>query len=92
MSAKTIRIREKTWNAEYCGIGYEAMLKFQIYDPRPLSQIAPDIEGAFDLIWFDGETEHTFGGFTRLQRIERRDASAVDVLLDRNNINQEVAS
>lgn len=89
---KTIRIREKTWNANFCGVGYRGFLVLQIYDPRLLSEIAPDVENADELVWFDGETERTFGGFTRIQRIERIDASAVDVYLDRNNINQEVAS
>lgn len=89
---KTIRIREKTWNADYCGVGYSAMLKAQIYDPRPLSQIALDLEGADQVFFFDGETEREFGGFTRLMRVERVDENAVCFLLDRNNINQEVAS
>ena len=89
---KTIRIREKTWNANFCGIGYNAMLKFQIYDQRKLPQIAPDVDGADELIWYDGEKEHIFGGYTLLKRIERIDAMAVDVYLDRDTNNEEVAS
>lgn len=89
---KTIRIRGKTWNANFCGIGYNAMLKFQIYDQRKLPQIASDVDGADELIWYDGEKEHTFGGYTLLKRIERIDAMAVDVYLDRDTNNEEVAS
>ena len=81
--SKTVTIRDKTWNAEYCGVGYKFMLKAQSYDPRPLSQIAPDLEGAEQIFFADDDGEHEFGGFTQLMRVERVDENAVCFLLDR---------
>ena len=81
---KTITIREKTWPADYAGIGYLGMVKAQIHDGRALSLIAPELEGADQVILTeDGDQAGLFEGYTQLWRIERIDDTAVCFLLAR---------
>lgn len=81
---KTITIGEKTWTADYAGIGYLGYVKAQIHDGRTLGAVAPELEGAEQVILTeDGEQTGLFEGYTRLMRIERVDDTAVCFLLAR---------
>ena len=78
---KKLVINDKWFNADYAGIGYLGMLKAQIHDERPLSEIAPDVEGSRKIQLIDGDDSRDFDGFTKLMRIERIDDIAVVILL-----------
>lgn len=73
--------RDKTYDAEYCGVGYLSMLKMQIYDTRPLSVLAQEFEGLDEVIFVKGEQERTFHNYKILMRIERIDERAVVIIL-----------
>ena len=79
---KTLSIKGKAFEALYAGIGYMARLKSQIFDERPLSEIAPEIEGAEQIVLAeDGEQIGLFEGYTQLIRIERVDNESVGFIL-----------
>lgn len=73
--------RDKTYDAEYCGVGYLSMLKMQIYDVRSLSVLAQEFDGLDEVIFVKGEQERTFHNYKRLMRIERIDERAVVIIL-----------
>lgn len=79
---KTLLIKQKRFDADYAGVGYLGMVKAQIHDTRLLSEIAPDLEGADEVVLIeDDEQTKLFEGYTVLSRIERIDEEAVCFLL-----------
>lgn len=81
---KTLQIKQKSFDADYAGVGYLGMVKAQIHDTRLLSEIAPDLEGADEVVLIeDDEQTGLFEGYTVLMRMERVDAEAVCFLLAR---------
>ena len=79
---KTLLIKQKSFDADYAGVGYLGMVKAQIHDTRLLSEIAPDLEGAEEVVVMEGEEQTgLFEGYTVLNRIERIDSEAVCFLL-----------
>lgn len=78
-----IRFNLKTYDADFCGVGYRGRLILQVHDGRLLSEIAPEIEGCHDIAVLDDddkEQEH-YENFTQLMRIERIDDIAVEAHL-----------
>lgn len=83
--------RDMEYPVDYCGIGYEGMLKMQIKDSRPLGEIAPEFEGLDSVIYTKDEDEpHTFDGFTRLNRLEWVDDHDVVVILAKPQTEEDV--
>lgn len=80
--ARTLTIKDKQFECLYAGVGYRAMLKAQIFDKRPLSLIAPDVEGG-DVIEYDDDGSHKkFENYTRLIRVDRIDDDTVVIMLE----------
>lgn len=79
---RTISLKGKTLTVDYCGIGYMGMLKMQLHDSRKLSDIAPDMENAEEIILTeDGDQSGRFTGYTQLRRLEYVDGNSVIVIL-----------
>ena len=76
-----VRIREKTYDADYAGVGYLGFLKMQLKDERLLSEIVPEVEGAEEIIRIADGRERVYTGFTQLIRVERIDEGSVVLLL-----------
>ena len=76
-----VRIRQKTYDADYAGVGYLGFLKMQLKDSRPLSLIVPEIEGAETIVSIAEGEERAYTGFTELIRVERVDKESVILLL-----------
>ena len=76
-----VRIREKTYDADYAGVGYLGFLKMQLRDERPLSLIVPEVEGAEEIVRIAEGRERFYIGFTQLIRVERVDEGSVVLLL-----------
>ena len=77
----TLTINGKTFDADYAGVGYRGWLKGQIHDERPLSEIAPEVEGSEQIVLDEDSVRTEFDNFTRLMRIERIDDVAVVIML-----------
>lgn len=75
--------KEKTYQVDYCGVGYMGYLKTQIRDSRLVGEIAPEFEGLETVTYRDGEEETTFEGYTRLRRADRIDDVSVVILMER---------
>ena len=84
--AKTLTIKGKTFEADYAGVGYRGMLKAQVYDKRPLSEIAPEVEFGEVITCTEDDHTDTFTGYITLNRIERNDAVTVIILLAREPV------
>ena len=80
---KRLVIKQKNFDADYAGVGYLDMVKAQIYDERLLSDISPDLEGAYEVTLIDGDESESFIGYIELIRIERIDEERVCFLLAR---------
>lgn len=79
-----IQIKNKRLAVDYCGVGWLGLLKFQVIDDRPLSEIAPDVEGAETIEVYDnGQKTETYEGFTQMTRIERIDYNHRVVVLQK---------
>lgn len=80
-----IRVRGKRIQTDYAGVGYLSMLKMQIVDDRPISQIALDFEGAnrIDLHDDNGMPVETFEGYVYLIRAEKMADSRCILILSR---------
>lgn len=78
---KKVTIKNRTYDADYAGVGYLDMLKMQVKDTRLLSVIAPDMEGADHVAVEDGDTAREYDGYTILNRIERIDQDSGVVIL-----------
>ena len=76
-----MRIRQKTYDADYAGVGYLGFLKMQLKDSRPLSLIVPEVEGVETIVSITEGEERAYTGFTELIRIERVDQESVILLL-----------
>ena len=76
-----VRIREKTYDADYAGVGYLGFLKMQLKDERLLSEIVPEVEGAEMIACIAEGEERAYTGFTELIRVERVDKESVILLL-----------
>lgn len=82
---RTIRTsKEKTYQVDYCGVGYMGMVKMQLQDTRPLGEIAPEMDGLDWLEYTDRDgTKTVFEGYTVLKRVEWIDPRSVVILLDK---------
>lgn len=78
-----IQFQNKTFDADFCGVGYRGRLILQVHDERPLSEIAPEIEGCPDIAVLDDDDKEQkhYENFTQLMRIERIDDIAVEAHL-----------
>ena len=76
-----VKIREKTYDADYAGIGYLGFFKMQLKDGRPLSLIAPEVEGAETITVIAEGKELIYTGFTELVQIGWVDNESVILVL-----------
>lgn len=81
--ARTLTIKSKQFDCLYAGVGFKAMLKAQIFDKRPLSIIAPEVEGGNVIEYDDDDGDHKkFENYTKLMRMDRIDDDTVVIMLE----------
>ena len=78
---RTITLNDNTFSVDYAGISMMGLFKAQLVDDRPLSVLAPLVEGAETVLYSEDGAEQTFEGYSVLNRMEKVDDNHAIIFL-----------
>lgn len=70
-----------TFDVDYAGISMMGFFKAQLVDDRPLSVLAPLVEGVETVLYNEDGEEQTFEGYSVLNRMEKADEGHAIIFL-----------
>ena len=78
---RTITLNDNTFPVDYAGISMMGLFKAQLADDRPLSVLAPLVEGAETVLYSEDGEEQIFEGYSVLNRMEKVDENHAIIFL-----------